>query len=199
MTRDTHNVTTKQIEVASEDGDDRARLARICSGDRAALKHLYVKYYPKLLRFIVRIVGEIDTAQECINDTMLVVWTRSESFEGRSTVATWIMGIAYRKALELRREARRRAGRQIDVGDFEEWIEHSAASERLMGDAELEDLLARALRKLPPEQRAVVELTYFYGFSYLEIAEIVNCPVNTVKTRMFHARRKLRPLLRRLG
>ena len=68
-----------------------------------------------------------------------------------------------------------------------------------MDDAELEDLLARALRKLPPEQRAVVELTYFYGFSYLEIAEIVSCPVNTVKTRMFHARRKLQPLLRRLG
>ena len=63
----------------------------------------------------------------------------------------------------------------------------------------LTDLLIQGLEKLPPEQRAVVELTYFHGHSYQEIGEIVGCPVNTVKTRMFHARAKLRKLLPELG
>lgn len=183
----------------SDDSDDSALLARVGAGDRAALKTLYVKYHPRLLRFIYRVAGHFELAQEGINDTMLVVWNRSHSFEGRSTVATWILGIAYRKALELRREAQRRARRQIDIADFEDWVERSAATESLTDTVDVRDLLARALRELPPEQCAVVELTYFYGCSYQEIAEIVGCPVNTVKTRMFHARRKLKALLPDLG
>jgi len=190
---------TTQSPADSDDSDDRALMARIGAGDRAALKTLYVKYYSKLLRFIYRIAGQFELAQEGINDTMLIVWTRSRSFEGRSTVATWIMGIAYRKALELRRDAQRRARHQADVADFEEWVERSVAAESLTAEIDIGDLLARALRELPPEQYAVVELTYFYGYSYQEIAEIVSCPVNTVKTRMFYARKKLRTLLPRLG
>lgn len=61
------------------------------------------------------------------------------------------------------------------------------------------DLMYRAIQLLPPKQRAVVELTYYFGHSYDEIAEIVACPTNTVKTRMFHARAKLKTLLPKLG
>jgi RNA polymerase sigma-70 factor (ECF subfamily) len=160
----------KAAAPAVDDETDLALLTGIRSGNRAALKTLYVKYYPRLLRFIYRITGQLELAQEGINDTMLVVWRDSGAFQGRSTVATWIMGIAYRKALSLHRDARRRSERQLDVEDFDEWIERSGAAERPRDSTEIRDLLTRAIFQLSPDQRAVVELTYFYGCSYKEIA-----------------------------
>jgi RNA polymerase sigma factor (sigma-70 family) len=128
-----------------------------------------------------------------------VVWRTSGTFRGRSKVATWIMGIAYRKALTLARDSRRWSDRRLSVPDFDSWIERSDVAEELSQGADLRDLLDHALRQLPEEQRAVVELTYFHGCSYQEIAAVMDCPVNTVKTRMFHARAKLKKLLPRLG
>jgi RNA polymerase sigma-70 factor (ECF subfamily) len=181
----------------SDDGADLALLERIANGDRNALHSLYNTYYHPLLRFIYRITGRLDLAQEGVNDVMLVVWRSSHSFGGRSSVSTWIMGIAYRKALKLLASARRWTDRFAGA-PFEELIERSDASAE-QNDDDLRDLLDEALRHLSAEHRAVVELTYFYGCSYEEIAAIAACPVNTVKTRMFHARAKLKKLLPSLG
>jgi len=180
--------------------DDRADaelLARVREADREALHALYRKYYHPLLRFTYRLTGQLEIAQETVNDVMLVVWRDAASFEGRSKVATWIMGIAYRKAMKRVRRAWLWSSRHVAEIDerFERFSPEEAPTERM----ELEDLLGRALEALPAEQRAVVELTYFFGCSYDEIAKIVGCPVNTVKTRMFHARAKLKALLPRLG
>jgi RNA polymerase sigma-70 factor (ECF subfamily) len=182
----------------SDDSADRALLERIGTGDRQALRLLYGTYYHPLLRFIFRITGRLDLAQEGVNDVMLVVWRNSRSFAGRSTVSTWIMGIAYRKALKLLASSRRWIERFAGA-PFDEAVEHSLAQEEHSEQGDLRDLLEEALRHLSVEHRAVVELTYFYGFSYEEIAAIAACPVNTVKTRMFHARAKLKTLLPALG
>lgn len=181
----------------SDDASDVVLLNRITQGDRDALRQLYNTYYHPLLRFIYRLTGKLELAQEGINDVMLVVWRTSHAFGGRSAVATWIMGIAYRKALKLLESSRRWSSRiqSMDPTGFERF---DAAAEPTV-DAELSDLLEHGLRQLSPEHRAVVELTYYYGCSYEEIALIANCPVNTVKTRMFHARAKLRKLLPMLG
>jgi RNA polymerase sigma-70 factor, ECF subfamily len=182
----------------SDDASDVQLLTRSARGDRDAFRELYKVYYHPLLRFIYRITGQLELAQEGINDVMLVVWRNGGAFGGRSTVATWIMGIAYRKALKLLEGSRRWSDRFASV-DFHEWIEHSEAGAEPTLDVDLRDLLEQGLRYLSPEHRAVVELTYFYGCSYEEIAVIADCPVNTVKTRMFHARAKLRKLLPVLG
>jgi RNA polymerase sigma-70 factor (ECF subfamily) len=182
----------------SDDGADLALLERIANGDRNALRDLYNTYYHPLLRFIYRITGRLDLAQEGVNDVMLVVWRNGRSFGGRSSVSTWIMGIGYRKALKLLASSRRWTDR-FAGGPFEELIERSAAPAEQSDDSDLRDLLDEALRHLSAEHRAVVELTYFYGCSYEEIAAIAACPVNTVKTRMFHARAKLKKLLPVLG
>jgi RNA polymerase sigma factor (sigma-70 family) len=182
-------------------GDHRADaelLARSNGGDRVAFHELYTKFYHPVLRFAYRVTGQLELAQEAVNDVMLVVWQDGRSFAGRSTVSTWIMGIAYRRALKLSERARRWSWRYAAV-DFDGVAERSAAEPELTERAELHDLLERGLDRLPPEQRAVVELTYFFGCSYEEIAAIVGCPENTVKTRMFHARAKLRTILPRLG
>ncbi len=178
----------------SDDAADLALLERIAAGDRDALRQLYTTYYHPLLRFIYRITGRLDLAQEGVNDVMLVVWRNGRSFGGRSSVSTWIMGIGYRKALKLLAASRRWTDRFTGAG-FDELIERSDGLAEQSDDRDLRDLLDVALRHLSAEHRAVVELTYFYGCSYEEIAAIAACPVNTVKTRMFHARAKLKKLL----
>jgi len=182
----------------SSDESDRLLLNRITEGDRDAFQVLYEAYYHPLRRFIGRIVGLHDLAQEGVNDVMLVVWRNGASFTGRSKVRTWIMGIAYRKALKLRATSSRWTSRFKGV-DFDSWIEHSEVPSEPSGDGDLRRVLQQGLDRLSPEQRAVVELTYFDGCSYEEIAAIAGCPINTVKTRMFHARAKLRRLLPALG
>jgi RNA polymerase sigma-70 factor (ECF subfamily) len=177
----------------AEDAIDRTLLKGVRSGDRAAFRALYVKYYHRLLRFIYRITGQLESAQEGVNDVMLVVWRNAATFEGKSRVSTWMLGIAYRKALKLHQNARRWTLR-FKAADVESDELSGPASEH-MEHADLRDLLDHAMRNLPAKQRAVVELTYFYGCSYEEIAAIVDCPVNTVKTRMFHARARLKTLL----
>jgi RNA polymerase sigma-70 factor, ECF subfamily len=182
----------------ADNAADLALLRRIAAGDRIALRELYTAYYHPVLRFIYRITGRLDLAQEGVNDVMLVVWRKGHGFGERSTVSTWIMGIAYRKALKALQSARRWTDRFKSV-DLDAWIERSEPELEQSPDTDLKDLLDEGLRHLSPEHRAVVELTYYYGCSYEEIAAIADCPVNTVKTRMFHARAKLRKLLPLLG
>jgi RNA polymerase sigma factor (sigma-70 family) len=175
---------------SSVDDEDLLLLQRSNSGDRGAFRLLYSKYYHSILRFVFGITGRLDTAQEGVNDVMLVVWTNGKSFSGRSKVRTWIMGIAYRKALKLHQSTRRWQERYTGI-ESDDWNELSDLTGEPSRKVESLDALEHALRKLPPKQRAVVELAYRYGYSYEEIAAVVECPVNTVKTRMFHARANL--------
>lgn len=185
-------------EPGREDRLDAELLARVVVHDRAALTELYSRYYHPLLRFIHRMTGDIDDAQECVNDVMLVVWNRARSFDGRSKVSTWIMGIAYRKAMKMRSRLHKWVTR-FKAADWSESIEPLAGIEGLTEQVHNRELVYRAVQKLSAQQRAVVELTYVFGFSYGEIAEIVECPENTVKTRMFHARARLREILKGFG
>ena len=196
---DSSKVTLRRTGIA-DDGHDRELLERVRSGDRAAFQELYVKYYHLLLRFIYRITGQLESAQEGVNDVMLVVWRSAASFEGKSRVSTWILGVAYRKALKLRQGTRRWTDR-FKAADADSDELSAPANEHISRTdlRDLRDLLDHGMRHLPAKQRAVVELTYFYGYSYEEIAAIVDCPVNTVKTRMFHARARLKSLLPTLG
>lgn len=181
-----------------DDGRDAALLARIVAGDRDAFRDLYTLYYQPVLRFMYRLTRQLELAQEGVNDVMLVVWRNGESFGGKSKVSTWIMGIAYHRALKLS-ERHRRWWSRLSSFDLDEHIERPELAEELTDQTDLRDLLAHALQRLSAEHRAVVELTYFHGCSYQEIAAIMNCPVNTVKTRMFHARAKLKRLVPELG
>jgi len=184
--------------TASSDDSDEVLIARVAQRDRAALTSLYRRYHGPILRFVQRLTGDVDIASEAVNDVMLVVWERAATFAGNSKVSTWIMGIAYRKAMKLG-SRRQRWITRFKAADWSEVIERSEALEGLTKEVVERDLLYRALQRLPEKQRAVVELTYFFGYSYEEIAKIVDCPANTVKTRMFHARAKLKELLPQLG
>ena len=187
-----------QSSGGTDDGQndrDVALLRRVAEHrDREALTELYSLYFNALQRFLYRVTHDADIAQEGVNDVMLVVWDRAGSFSGRSKVSTWILGIAYRKGLKLAQRARRWRHR-FKAADWSDVVEPVTGSDELTENLILGDLMSQALAKLSPKHRAVVELTYIQGCSYEEIAEIVDCPVNTVKTRMFHARARLRDVL----
>lgn len=174
---------SKELELALLDGIKRGR--------RTDFETLYRLYHPRLWRFLAHMLREGELVEEVLNDTLLVVWHRADSFDGLSKLSTWIFGIAYRKALK----ALSRLDLPVDGESAEEPADPSPGPEQQLGRAQLRARLARALAELSPEHRAVVELCYFQDMAYAEIAEVVGCPPETVKTRMFYARRRLRLLL----
>lgn len=177
--------------MTSSRPSDEELLKRIGARDRAALEQLYHRYHGRLTGYLLRITRRPELAEEVLNDTMLTVWQQAARFEGRSRPSTWVFGIAYRKALK----ALSRLPREVQTLAAVEERPGPEESDRALALRELRERLTAALGELSVEQRAVVELTYFQELSYREIARILDCPENTVKTRMFHARRKLRRLL----
>lgn len=172
--------------------DDEARLLqRVQAGDRRAFELLYRTYHGRLNRFLIRMLRRPHLVDEVLNDTMMIVWRRLDSFHGRSRFSTWLFGIAYRQGLA----ALRKLDEPTDDPPHDGADEGSAGPMATAEAAMVRRGLADALATLSPVHRAVVELTYFQEFGYREIAEIMGCPPDTVKTRMFHARRNLRAAL----
>lgn len=174
----------EQPDAANE--REAALLHRIVRQDRDAIAELYRIYHTRLFRFIFRLTRSYAAADELVNDIMLLVWQNAANFRGESKVSTWIFGIAYRQA--MRRLTRRPITPPSYAEPSEASCEHDSAIER-------EDWVRRGLHALPTEQKLTVILVFYLGLSYSETADVTRCPVNTVKTRMFHARRKLREFL----
>lgn len=166
-------------------------LAAVSQGDLPAFESLYREFRPRLWRFLDRLTRQPAMVEELIDDTMLVVWQRAASFNRQSRLSTWIFAIAYRKALKaLKYRDEPVDGDGHDQADNAEQQPQQACQQR-----QVQRQLQQVLASLSPEQRAVVTLTYFHDLPYQEIADIVGCPVDTVKTRMFHARHRLQRLL----
>jgi RNA polymerase sigma-70 factor (ECF subfamily) len=180
-----------ELRGASASTEDEAALLRlVCEHDRRAFELLYRVYYRRLTRFLEQVTHRPQMVEEIVNDTMLVVWRKADTFNHGSRISTWIFAIAYRKALKAIKRAAEPKRVPWDGEAGWTWGPEEELIER-----ESHTRLRRALAGLSAEQRAVVELTYYHGYAYREIAVIVGCPVDTVKTRMFHARRKLKVLL----
>jgi RNA polymerase sigma-70 factor (ECF subfamily) len=168
-------------------------LERVAARDRSAFETLYHLYYPRLFAYTLKMLRRPEMVEEVVNDVMLVVWQSAGRFEGRSRPSTWLFGITYRQALKALARHGRRGGDHDELP--EPLADPGEGPERRVQRRELRDRLDAALASLSVEQRAVVELTFYNGFSYPEVAEVLGCPVNTVKTRMFYARHRLRRLV----
>jgi len=173
------------------DATDNALIGQVAGGDTTAFETLFRRYYPRLRRFLERTTRRPQLVDEILNDTMLVVWRKAHTFNLRSKLSTWIIGIALRRSLKAFEHV-------DDAIDFDPDTVASPAESGPEGNLQRQELRTRlnqALMSLSPEQRTVIELTYYEGCTYREIAAIVGCPIDTVKTRMFYARRRLKSLL----
>lgn len=166
-------------------------IAQIESGDKHAFAQLYRAYFPRLARFLDRMTRNPAVIEEIINDTLLVVWQKADTFNHSSKVSTWIFAIAYRKALKAIRALDEPMDADADAQSGDAGMEPDV----ILSLQQLQYNVAQALDALPHVQRTVVNLVYYHGMGYDEIAGIMDCPVNTVKTRMFNARTRLRVLL----
>jgi len=174
-----------------ETTSDLQLIARVGQRDAEAFDELYRKYQARLGRFLANVVRQPQIVEEVLDDTLMVVWERASDFKGESKLSTWIFAIAYRKAMK----ALRRYDAPLEDHEAENRLSPEADPEQTFGQTRLHALLRAAMAQLSPDHRAVVELTYFQDLSYREIAAIMECPVDTVKTRMFYARRQLKRCL----
>ncbi len=178
-----------QPTVSNGDGrhsDERDLLDRIASREREALAELYRRYHGRLFKFVYRMTGSHSVSDELVNDIMLIVWKSASAFRGDSRVSTWIFGIAYRQSLK------RLSRKQLAVVPDSDPDSLASTEGR---NLELEDWVRFGLDALPPAQRLTICLVFYVGLSYEEVARVTDCPVNTVKTRMFHARKKMKQQL----
>src|ERR1700728_3030999 len=178
--------------LSPSDLEDAALIALVASGDRAAFEKLYLAHRSRLSRFLARFIRSREKREEIIDDTFMVVWRNAEQFRHASRLSTWIIGIGYRTALKSARGTDHQMASK-NIEDLSEDRPNHAV------ECEQKDWIKKGLDRLPLEQRLILELAYGLGHSIEEIAAITCSPIGTVKTRMFHAREKLRYYLPALG
>ena len=171
-------------------------LDRVRRGDRSAFSELYQQYHPRLYGYLLRLLANPVMVEEVLDDVMLVVWTDARKFRGAAAVSTWIFGIAVNK---IRKKIKGKFPPYEDLEFVDGETSERSAPDKTTYQSELREQMRMAINKLSPEHREVLDLTYYQGLSIKEIAEIMDCPLNTVKTRMFYARKRLGGILQEMG
>ncbi len=175
---------------------DEDLLRRIAAGDQLAMRVLFSRHQTVVFRFVLRLVRDETVAEDAVSETFLDVWRQAGAFEGRSRVSTWLLSIARFKALSgLRR--RREAG--LDEEKAAEIEDEADTPEVVSQKRDKGAAIRLCMERLTGEHREVLDLVYYHEASVEEVARIVGIPEGTVKTRLFHARKKLAELLAAAG
>ena len=176
---------------AQSAAEEMQLVRRVANGDRRAFEDLYRRHHAPLTRFLAGLLGKPELVEEVLNATMMILWRSPDSFHGGSKLSTWLFTIAHRKALR----ARNRWDVPVEDPLRDERPSEEAGPHDQLDGAARRNVLLDALNALSRDHRTIVELTSFHDLGYKEIAEIVGCPVETVKSRMFYARRYLKTAL----
>jgi RNA polymerase sigma-70 factor (ECF subfamily) len=175
---------------------DASLMERIARGDRLAMEVFYARHHVRVFRFVQRLVQDQSTAEDLISEVFLEVWRHADRFEGRSTVSTWVLGIARFKALSTLRRRPVESWDEQTAKVIEDPADNPAIA---LEKKDTSMVIRRCLSALPARHREIIDLAYYHGKSLDEVAEIVGIPKNTVKTRMLRARMRLAGLLRGAG
>jgi RNA polymerase sigma-70 factor, ECF subfamily len=169
---------------------DTELLRQVAAGDEAAFTELYDLYAPPVYNYLLRLVNEPPVAEEILQEVFLAMWQGAHRFRAEAKVKTWLLRIAHHQAVSWLRRARATLSpdEELEPDDLEPIEEHLARNWQI-------DQVRAALARLSPTHRAVIELTFVQGLSYAEIAEVMNCPIGTVKSRMSYALRYLNDFL----
>lgn len=166
--------------------DERQLVAQVARGDGAAFRELYERFADRVFRYAFTLLRNRHLAEDVVQETMIAVWKGAGRFEGRSQVSTWLFGIARHQAYRVHRSEAK--GERIPEEKAEE-PDPSVTVER-------EARVQRAVAELPLEQREVVFLAFYEGLPYEAIARVQGVPEGTVKSRMFHAKKRLAEVLK---
>lgn len=175
---------------------DETLIGLVADGDNDAMRVLFARHNVHVFRFLLRFVADRASAEDLLNEVFIDVWRHAGRFEGRSRVLTWILAIARYKALA---SLRRPSFDKLDE-DCSEMIEDPADDpETVVQKTDRNAILQDCLRQLSSAHREVVDLVYYHERSIDEVAEIIGLPQNTVKTRVFYARKRMAELMSKRG
>jgi RNA polymerase sigma-70 factor (ECF subfamily) len=175
---------------------DNDLISRIRVGDQIALQALYARHNVKVFRFALRLLRSEPAAEDVVSEVFTDVWRNAGSFEGRSEASTWLLAMARNKAYSI---LRRKREDELDEDAAAEIEDEADNPETILQKKTKGDLLRACLSRLSPDHREVIDLVYYHDKTIEEVAAIVGAPEGTVKTRIFHARKKLSELAKAAG
>jgi len=188
----------KTPQLAGADSQARDSFAELVAaaqtGEGAAVERLLAEARPKLMALAMRVLGDADDAEDAVQEAMVKVWRNLGRFEGRAQFTTWLHRIAINAALD---RLRRRGTVRVAAGAPDEHQHHASdlappeTPERICARAETAVVVKRAIARLSETHGEALRLCDLEGESYATIAEVTDCPLGTVMSRLFHARRKL--------
>jgi RNA polymerase sigma-70 factor (ECF subfamily) len=182
--------------VAAKQRDDADLIERIASDDKLAMKVLYARHHVQTYRFLLRLVGDEAHAEDLVSEVFFDVWRNAHQFQGNSRVSTWILAIARFKALSA---LRRRKDDELNDDQAAAIADTADDPEIAVQKKDRVAIMRQCLSHLSLVHREIIDLAYYQDKPINEVAEILGVPENTVKTRMFHARRRLSELLAQAG
>ena len=201
-----YNVSSKSItllivvhamEVIYVQQDEERLVEKAINGDARAFEILMEKHEARMYAVALRMCGNREDAQDCLQDAMIRIYKALPTFKGQSSFSTWAYRITMNTCLDdLRRKKTRQASSldaMLDLG----WspADEENTPERSYGEKEVRRELSKAIQSLPEDMRAAVVLRDVQGFSYEEIASMLNINIGTIKSRISRGREKLREIL----
>ena len=184
--------TATSAAMQTPDTPDVELIRSIAAGDKHAMQILFARHNVRIFRFLRRFVRDRSAAEDLVSEVFLDVWRQAGRFQGRSQVTTWLLAIARNKALSA---PQRRSNEELDE-DAAAAIENPQDNpEVTLQKRQKAEILLNCLTQLSPAHREVTDLVYYHEKSIDEVAEITGVPQNTVKTRMFYARKRIAELL----
>ena len=181
------------------DNDEVLRLLeRIGQADEAAFRELYRAFSRRLYAYVLRQLSDTAQAEEIVSDTLYEVWRQPAKFRGDAQFSTWLIGIARNKVLMAYR-SRKPDAQHEDLADVAEIVaSDEPGAFEILAQAQRHEGVRHCMDKLSSEHRECVHLVFYEGMGLAEVAALQACPENTVKTRLFHARQKLKNCLKLL-
>src|SRR5262249_61202078 len=186
--QDDCSLPTFSAHPAAGHGSCERLVERAAAGDRLAVQTLYARHHVRVYRCALRFVNDAAAAEDLTSEVFLEVWKHAGRFEGRSQVSTWLLSIARHKAISA---LRRRVDEPLDNEVASEIPDSADGPEAILQKQSESAVLRQCLTQLSPAQREIIDLVYYHEKSVAEVAEIIGAPQNTVKTRMFHPRKRI--------
>ncbi len=175
---------------------DEDLITRVAAGDSLALRTLYGRHSARVFRFILRMVKAEAVAEELTNEVFMQVWRYAGGYKGQSEVTTWLLSIARNKAISV---LRKRSELELADGVAEAIEDDADTPDVELAKQDKAALMRRCIDRLSDAHREIVDLVYYQEKSVAEAAAILEIPENTVKTRMFHARKQLSVFFEKAG